>query len=314
MRIINSKVLFAGLAVCALAACAQQPVVNHHAPSGEPTQSSEFARWQRHVFEGDAAHRAGRAEDALLHYVLAEQLLSESDERPTDWSGDELLWRIAVLHEAAGRWTEAAEVWTLAARRTDRRGENLQRLGWARLQLRQHAAAKDAFAAALIHNVSHVQARLGVALVSEALGEWALAAQHLDEVLHIDPTLQTARVARVRVALRQDDLTAARLGLRALLRDGAPPETYALLGDTLARERDYAKALQAYVKVLPLHESWARLAREAMQLKDYSRAIRYLEQAAKESPTYLDELQKQRAVAEEWQRSSLMTTPLMGSP
>jgi tetratricopeptide (TPR) repeat protein len=292
-----------------LTGCAQQPRVAPAEGSAEVSSPAGVARWQQHLLDGDAAHRAGRMEDALLHYLLAEQIVSTLVERPLGMQGDEVLWRIALMHEAAQRWPEASETWALAARRADRRGENLQRLGWARLRLQQFTAAREAFSAALTHDASHIQARLGLALASEALGEWALAAQHLDEVLHLDPQQPTAQLARIRVALRQADLPAAKQGLRILLRQGAPQETYALLGDVLAREGDYAKALQAYVKHFPLHESWARLARQAMQQQDYARAIRYFEQAAKESPTHLEELHKQRAVAKEWQQSLLTPIP-----
>lgn len=297
MSVQRTLCLIVGSAL--LLGCAQQPTVPVAETATNTKAERESGRLQRHLFEGDTAQRAGRLEDALMHYLLAEQILTSAAGYPPGLMGDEVLWRIAFVHEAAGRWLEASEAWDRAARRADRGGENLNRLGWARLKLEQHVPAREAFAAALVHDARHIRARLGMALTCEALGEWGLAAQYLEEVLQLEPRLPTARLARARVALRQGDLTTARAHLRTQLAEGAPAETYGLLGDVLAHQGDYAKALQAYVKHLPLHESWARLGRQAMQTRDYLRAIHYFERAAKESPAYREEWQKQRAVAEE---------------
>lgn len=299
MRIPVRRALSLLIGWSLLSGCAQQPTTPVAAATTSTTVEPMDGAWQRHLQEGDLAQRAGRSEEALLHYFLAEKGLTALSTMPTGFAGDEILWRIALVHEAAGRWLEASEAWDLAARRTDRGGENLNRLGWARLKLRHHAFARDAFAAALVHDANHIRARLGMAMSFEALGEWGLAAQYLEEVLNLEPQLPMARLARARVALQQGDLPTARQHLRTQLAQGAPAETYGLLGDVLARQGDYAKALQAYIKHWPLHESLARLGREAMRAQDYSRAIRYFERAAEESPAYREELYKQRAVAEE---------------
>jgi tetratricopeptide (TPR) repeat protein len=271
--------------------------------------------------EGDTAAGAGRSEEAMRHYLLAEQLLATGSTVPEGFLGDEVLWRIALIHEAQHRWQAAHDTWVLATSRADRDGENLQRLGWSRLQLRQYMAAREAFNAALIHDAVHLQARLGLALANEGLGEWSLAIQHLEEVLHQEPALQQARLARARIALRQGDLVVAKAQLRLALQTSTQthsvsnngiteasdriPERYALLGELLAREDDYGSALQVYAKYLPLHEAFSRLGRIAMRERDYVLAIRYFEQAVKESPSYREELSKQLAVAQELQRAAV---------
>ena len=275
--------------------------------------------------QGDAAAGAGRSEEAMRYYLLAEQLLATAFATgalfPEGFLGDEVLWRIALIHEAQHRWQAAHDTWVVAASRADRDGENLQRLGWSRLQLRQYMAAREAFNAALIHDAVHLQARLGLALANEGLGEWSLAIQHLEEVLHQEPALQQARLARARIALRQGDLVVAKAQLRLALQTSTQthsvsnngiteasdriPERYALLGELLAREDDYGSALQVYAKYLPLHEAFSRLGRIAMRERDYVLAIRYFEQAVKESPSYREDLSKQLAVAQELQRAAV---------
>jgi tetratricopeptide (TPR) repeat protein len=278
--------------------------------------------------QGDAAAGAGRSEEAMRYYLLAEQLLATAFATgapfPEGFLGDEVLWRIALIHEAQHRWQAAHDTWVLAASRADRDGENLQRLGWSRLQLRQYMAAREAFNAALIHDADHLQARLGLALANEGLGEWSLAIQHLEEVLHREPALQQARLARARIALRQDDLvvakaelrlafqahtqtqSASQIGIRAAL--DTIPERYTLLGELLAREGDYGSALKVYVKYLPLHAAFSNLGQIAMRERDYALAMRYFEQAIKESPQYREQLNKQFAVAQELHRSALDVT------
>lgn len=286
----------------------------------EPTQ---LERIRILLGQGDAAAGAGRYEEAMRHYLLAEQSLVTRTTFPEGFVGDEVLWRIALIHEAQHRWQAAHDAWALAARRADRKGENLQRLGWARLQLGQYLSAREAFNSALIHDVAHTRARLGLALANEALGEWSVAIQHLEEVLHREPALEQARLARARIALKQGDLVVAKAELRLAFQahtqihsasnngDGITdaadpiPERYVLLGELLAREGDYGSALQVYAKYLPLHAAFSNLGQIAMRERDYALAMRYFEQAIKESPQYRENLNKQLAVAQELHRSAL---------
>lgn len=291
-------------------------------PSAAVADITEIERLRALLRQGDSATRAGRPEEAMRFYLLAEQFMTRAPAYPEGFVGDEVLWRIALLHQAQQRWNAAHEAWTLAAERVDRNGENLQRLGWARLQLRQHLAAREAFKKALIHDATHLPARFGLALACEALGEWTLAVQYLDEVLHQEPALVQARLARARIAMRQGDLAIATAQLRLALRSSPPlyifpgdaghdkdsvaadmvRRTYALIAELQVHEGDYASALEIYGKYLPLHEAFARLGAQAMQQRDYDVAIHYLEKAAKESPRYQTDFHKQLALAEELRR------------
>lgn len=239
---------------------------------------------------GDAAWRSGRPEDALRAYLEAAQL---------DPSADAALLRIAMLHEVAGRLDLALRALQLAERRDRRQGLTAQRAGFLWLQLGRDERAAQDFTRALQLDPALWASCMGLGLAAEQRGDAAAARLHYDEALALRPGSPEllAYSARVDVALGR--LVEARD--QAARSFAAAPSTVArlALGDVMAREGDYAGALEAYHPALAPAPAYQRLGEQAMARGDLTAAVGFFESATREAPVYSEEAHQRLSVARE---------------
>lgn len=239
---------------------------------------------------GDAALRAGRAEEALREYLDAAQ---------ADLMDDTALLRIAMLHEVSGRLDLAIRALQLADRRDPRKGLTAQRTGFLWLRLGRDERAAREFTRALQLDPGLWASCMGLGLAAEQRGDASAARLHYDEALALKPDSPEllAYSARADVALGR--LASARE--QATRSYTAAPSTVArlVLGDVMARDGDYAAALEAYQPALAVAPAYQRLGEQAMVRGDLAAAVGFFESAAREAPGYSEEAHQRLAVARE---------------
>jgi len=239
---------------------------------------------------GDAALRAGRAEEALRGYLDAAQ---------ADLIDDTALLRIAMLQEVSGRLDLAIRALQLADRRDPRKGLTAQRTGFLWLRLGRDERAAREFTRALQLDPALWASCMGLGLAAEQRGDAAAARLHYDEALALRPDSPEllAYSARTDVALGR--LASARE--QAIRSYTAAPSTVArlVLGDIMARDGDYAGALEAYQPALAVSPAYQRLGEQAMARGDLTAAVGFFESATREAPGYSEEAHQRLAVARE---------------
>jgi tetratricopeptide (TPR) repeat protein len=239
---------------------------------------------------GDAAWRSGRPEEALRAYLDSAQL---------DPADDAALLRIGMLQEVVGRLDLAVRALQLAERRDPRKGLTAQRLGFLWLQLGRDERAAQDFTRALQLDPALWASCMGLGLAAEQRGDAAAARLHYDEALALRPESPEllAYSARADVALGR--LAQARE--QAGRSFAAAPSTVArlALGDVMARERDYAGALEAYHPALELAPAYQRLGEQAMAGGDLDAAVGFFESATRASPVHSEQAHQRLAVARE---------------
>jgi tetratricopeptide (TPR) repeat protein len=140
---------------------------------------------------------------------------------------------------------------------------------------------------------------MGLGLAAEQRGDASAARLHYDEALALKPDSPEllAYSARADVALGR--LASARE--QATRSYTAAPSTVArlVLGDVMARDGDYAAALEAYQPALAVAPAYQRLGEQAMVRGDLAAAVGFFESAAREAPGYSEEAHQRLAVARE---------------
>lgn len=286
----RSIAAFVTLAVpCALllGACASVSTSTTSTTTADGTRPTGAAEA---LARGDAAWRTGRPDEALRAYLDAAQL---------DLAADAALLRIAMLHEVAGRLDLAIRALQLAERRDPRKGLTAQRTGYLWLRLGRDERAAQEFTRALQLDPALWASCMGLGIAAEQRGDPAAARLHYDEALALRPDSPELLAYSARTDVSLGRLKEAHE--QATRSFKAAPSTVArlVLGDVMAREGDYAGALEAYHPALTLASAYQRLGEQAMARGDHAAAVGFLESATREAPAYSEEAQQRLAVARE---------------
>lgn len=282
--------LAALLGGCASVSTASTSSTTAAAPAAAARGAAASAAATAAIARGDAEWRAGRVEDALREYLDAAQL---------DTAADEALLRISMLHETTGRLDLAARALQLAAQRDPRDGLTAQRLGFVWLRLGRDERAAQEFTRALQLDPQLWASCMGLGLAAEQRGDAQAARLHYDEALALQPSSSELLAYSARADLALGRLGPAREQATRSFKAAPSPVARLVLGDVMAREGDYAGALEAYHPLLETGPAYQRLGEQAMARGDHAAAVGFLESAVRESPDWSETAHQRLAVARE---------------
>jgi len=283
----GSHILAMVLTIIALTGCA----TNTSATLPSKRAAEEAAVLAATIARGDAALQAGRLDEALVQYIAA----AEQDPK-----SDAALLRIAQLHESSGTMEPAIRALQLAAQRDLRQGLTPQRLGFLSLRVGDDEHAGKYFTQALELDSRLWPSRMGLGLIAEQSGDLASARRYYDDALTMQPKSAELLAYSARTHLALGNVERAREQVSLSLAITPSSAARLVWGDLRAQAGDYSHAFDSYQTVLTTPLAYQRVGERAMERNDYASAVKFLETAARISPTYLETAHQRLAVAREY--------------
>jgi tetratricopeptide (TPR) repeat protein len=143
------------------------------------------------------------------------------------------------------------------------------------------------------------RALMGLGLAQRGLGNLGPARTQLDAALRLQPANAELLAYSAELWLESGDLPQAMAQARASLAQVESPAARLVVGDCLARQRDFTGGFEAYLRVLSEPEAYLRIGEEALRLEEFERAVHYFQEAMRTSPAYNEQAAKRLAVARE---------------
>jgi tetratricopeptide (TPR) repeat protein len=242
---------------------------------GRMPEMEEFSRLllEAGAFKSTAFHGVGVAAMAVGRVQEAVPILAKALELSPDQA--EYKADLAIALDAAGN-TEQAERLARAATRKEKPGiEPLIAMGRILVNHNRFDEAMDYFARILREQPDHIGARVQLAKLQAALGEWELANENFRKTLQFAPSSASAHVGIAESALRLGDLETGWLHFpwRFATRPGVLPRHLETIdpkkhpkqwdGGHLRRQRVYLRAERSVEEQLLFAPILARAAGEA---------------------------------------------------
>jgi Flp pilus assembly protein TadD len=242
------------------------------------------------VTRGDAAWLEGDADMAVYLYVQALSF------RPRDVK---TLTKLGVIEQHGGNLQLAAKAYELAAKASPTDIRLSAQLGLVYLALGQDDSARVWLRRSADNSSQDWRVYDGLGVLEARHGDSAAALQHLQEAQTLAPSIAAPLLHRGQTMFSSGDYGGAEIAVRGALKREATPETWQLLGEILAKRRDYSDSLDSLLEVLDPPVAYETVAKTALENGDNAVALRYFEKASSLSPVYLPEAERSANKARE---------------
>jgi tetratricopeptide (TPR) repeat protein len=257
----------------------------------QPSESSMLVKsFEEAESRGDAAWSAGQKDMAVYLYIQALSF------RPRDVN---TLGKLGSIEQTTGDLVLAARAFELAATAEPGDARLSGRLGLILLALGDEEKARTW----LQHSVDNANTDWRVldalSVIESHQGHYSTALQYSGEAAALAPGLAAPTLHRGQAMFGIGDYIGAEDAARMTLRLGNTPDAWRLLGQIQAKRRDYRGSIDSLLQVLDAPAAYNMVGKLALDNGDNAVALQYFEKASVASPVYLEEAQRNAAMARE---------------
>jgi len=242
------------------------------------------------IAQGDDAWRRRELDLAIYLYVQALGF-REGDA--------ETLAKIGSIHESRGNLPLARQAFEMAIERAPRDVRIAERLGLLCMRIGDDAAAQKWLESAANLGPDRPRTLEGLGTLALRRKDYVAAIDRFTLVLAREPGSSVALAGRGEARLREGQMEAAEVDLRAALALGDSPAVREDLGTLYGLRGRYAEALAQLLSVMPEAEAYLLLGEIAQSRDDLANAERLLEKAIAASPTYYPKADRSLLVVRE---------------
>ena len=254
------------------------------------------------IARGDDAWRQGNLDLAVYLYVQS-LAFDASDSAP--------FLKIGAIHQRLGNRDLAAKAFEFALERDPDNAAAAERLGLLYLESQRNDAARALFEHAVALEPGRWESHNGLGIEADRRFDFTSAIAHYDTALVLAPGAAKVLNNRGYSRYLAGDLVGAEADFRNAIHLGAHTGVWTNLGKVQAQQKQYAEALESFLKETDLAHAYNQLGKTAMTAADYAAAQKYFTSAIAASPRYFDEAQENLALANERLATPVVTaTPV----